>query len=167
MSDTEEKNSFQHSLSRGQEEVISFFCDGVRVLGLPRSIGEIYGLLYIYPDPLSLDDLVKRLGISKGSASQGLKFLRNLGAVHKHEVERKAYYTPELNLKQLVGGFIREEVGPHMESGAEKLKAIKTLLDKESDKSTEEFYKERHTKLSNWTKQAKIIFPLVQRVLGS
>ena len=32
--------------------------DGVKVLGLPRSIGEIYGLLFISRHPLSLDDLV-------------------------------------------------------------------------------------------------------------
>ncbi len=54
-------------------QVIELFVRGVRVLGLPKSVGEIYGLLYISPQPLSLDALVGRLRMSKGSTSQGLK----------------------------------------------------------------------------------------------
>ena len=57
------------------------------MLGLPKSIGEIYGLLYVTQEALSLDDLVSRLGISKGSTSQGLKMLRKLGAVREVEGE--------------------------------------------------------------------------------
>ena len=75
------------SLGPIETQVIQFFVDGVKVLGLPRSIGEIYGLLFISPDPLALDDLVERLGISKGSASQGLRALKTLGAVKEIEVE--------------------------------------------------------------------------------
>lgn len=71
----------QFELSEFESLVIEFFRDGVRLLGLPKSIGEIYGLLYVSQDALSLDDLVTRLGISKGSVSQGLKSLRELGAV--------------------------------------------------------------------------------------
>ncbi|MFN6016277.1 MAG: GbsR/MarR family transcriptional regulator, partial [Verrucomicrobiota bacterium] len=66
-----------------EREVLAVFVDGVRVLGLPPSIGEIYGLLFISQAPLSLDDLVKRLKISKGSASQGLRTLKSLGAVRE------------------------------------------------------------------------------------
>ena len=40
-----------------ERQVVEVFVDGVRVLGLPRSIGEIYGLLFISRSPLSLDDL--------------------------------------------------------------------------------------------------------------
>ena len=64
-----------------ESQVVAVFVDGVRVLGLPRSIGEIYGLLFISQSPMSLDDLVQRLDISKGSASQGLRMLKSLGAV--------------------------------------------------------------------------------------
>jgi len=154
-------------LSRVEEEVIAYFCDGVRVLGLPKSIGEIYGLLFISSAPLSLDDLVEKLGISKGSTSQGLKFLRNLGAIHREEVDRKSYYSPELNFKSLVGGFIKEEIQPHLKSGQEKLKLIKSTMEKEEDKETAELYSKRFDKMERWTKQAKVILPLLQRVLNS
>ncbi len=165
--DNEEHTDLEYSLTRTQEEVMSFFCDGVRVLGLPKSIGEIYGLLFISQDPLSLDDLVSKIGMSKGSASQGLKFLRNLGALEKVEKDRKAYYLPVTNLKSLVSGFIREEVVPHMDSGKEKLKKLKVVIENEQDSTNADFYEDRFDKLDRWTKQAKIILPLVQRVLGN
>lgn len=165
----EEMITLDKPLSRSEEEVISFFCDGCRVMGLPKSIGEIYGLLFISQEALSLDDLVERLTISKGSASQGLKFLRNLGALEMEERERKTFYSPVMNLKSLVGGFIKGEVMPHMESGKEKLKKMKGVFDKEveGDAALEEFYEDRYEKLDRWSKQAKVILPLVQRVLGS
>ena len=117
----------EKGLSEFEMQVIEFFCDGVKILGLPKSIGEIYGLLFISPDPISLDDLVCRLGISKGSASQGLRTLRELGAVKEADVAsgRRVYYEPDVELKQLVGGFIKEQVRPHLASGEEKLVSLK------------------------------------------
>ena len=71
----------RNGLTSIEMDVIGVFVNAVKLLGMPRSVGEIYGLLFITPEPLPLDALVVRLGISKGSASQGLKVLRGLGAV--------------------------------------------------------------------------------------
>ena len=57
----------QYELDPLERQVVAFFVDGVRVLGLPRSIGEIYGLLFISQTALSLDDLVNRLRYRKAS----------------------------------------------------------------------------------------------------
>src|SRR5881392_2903241 len=65
-----------------ETEIIDFFVQLSRLLGQPRSLAEIYGLLFISARPLSMDDLIERLQLSKGSASQGLKFLHSLGAIH-------------------------------------------------------------------------------------
>jgi hypothetical protein len=62
----------------------------VKIFGVPRSVGQIYGLLYSSREPLSFSDIVKRLGISKGSASQGLQLLRSLGAVNIADATRQA-----------------------------------------------------------------------------
>ena len=68
-------------LSALEVEVIDLFVAATRLLGLPRSLGEIYGLLFMAPKPLTFDQLVSRLRISKGSVSQGLKTLRAFGSV--------------------------------------------------------------------------------------
>jgi DNA-binding transcriptional regulator GbsR (MarR family) len=51
------------------------------------------------PRALSFDELGERLQISKGSVSQGLKVLRQLGAVKLHYVpgSRRDHYQPELS----------------------------------------------------------------------
>jgi DNA-binding transcriptional regulator GbsR (MarR family) len=151
-----------------ETQVIQFFVDGVKVLGLPRSIGEIYGLLFISPEPLALDDLVDRLGISKGSASQGLRALRDLGAVRETEVEnsRRVHFQADMELKRLVGGFIREQVRPHLESGTSKVSNLLGIAAQEEDPARREFYDARVKQLQYWIGRGKFVLPLLQKVLG-
>lgn len=151
-----------------ERQVIEVFVDGVRVLGLPRSLGEIYGLLFISPEPLSLDDLVDRLGISKGSASQGLRTLKELGAVTEDSVEgvRRTYYRAHAELKSLVGGFIREQVRPHLESGQLKVGRLLETVAGEEDSGLREFYDERVARLEGWMRRGRMVLPLLQKVLG-
>jgi HTH-type transcriptional regulator, glycine betaine synthesis regulator len=151
-----------------ERQVVDFFVDGVRVLGLPRSIGEIYGLLFISRAALSLDDLVQQLGISKGSASQGLRTLKSLGAVREVEggAERRTYYEPAVELKRLVGGFIREQIRPHMESGQSKITRLAATAREVTDPTQQKFLKERVERLQGWLKSGSRVLPLVQRILG-
>ena len=53
-----------------------------------------------------------------------------------------------------------------MESGKDRLKALEEEVAKEEDGIKQEFYDERVKKLERWLKQAKLVLPLVQRVLG-
>lgn len=154
-----------------EDQVISFFCDGVRLLGLPRSIGEIYGLLYVTESPLSLDDLVARLDISKGSVSQGLRQLRQIGAVIETTgpQARRVYYEPNIELKQLVSGFIKEQVRPHLASGETKLTGLRDQFELLTDHLPSEqvdFYEMRLSRLGRWTSRARLVLPVLQKLLG-
>lgn len=155
-------------LTNLQRQVVDFFVDGVRVLGLPRSLGEIYGLLFISNEPLSLDDLVCDLGISKGSVSQGLRTLRTLGAVREAPVngDRRTYYEPAVDLKRLVGGFIREQVRPHLDSGKTKLQSIADTASQTADPVAREFFNDRIERLESWMKRGRQVLPLLQKMLG-
>src|SRR5439155_9335517 len=55
-----------------EAEVIGLFVQLSRMLGQPRSYAEIYGLIFISARPINMEEMIERLGISKGSASQGL-----------------------------------------------------------------------------------------------
>jgi hypothetical protein len=52
-----------------EASMIEVFVRAASLVGLPRLIGEIYGLLYCASGPLTFDTLVARLNISKGSRS--------------------------------------------------------------------------------------------------
>ena len=56
-------------LSPLETEIIDFFVQLSRLLGQPRSLGEIYGLLFISERPLAMDDLIERLHATHGLTS--------------------------------------------------------------------------------------------------
>ena len=153
-----------------ESQVVAVFVDGVRVLGLPRSIGEIYGLLFISQNPLSLDDLVRRLDISKGSASQGLRMLKSLGAVREADGngggERRTYYEPATELKRLAGGFIREQVRPHLESGKTKIGRLADSTREVDDPDRRKFLTDRVERLEQWMRSGSKVLPILQKILG-
>ena len=158
------------AISPLEQQVIAVFVDGVKVLGLPRSIGEIYGLLFITPTPLSLDDLVQRLNISKGSASQGLRTLKSLGAVREAngngQSERRTYYEPAVELKRLVGGFIREQIRPHLDSGKSKINDLSAVANEVEDAEHRKFLHSRIDRLKHWMSTGGKVLPILQKMLG-
>ena len=157
-----------HDSQTIDEHLISFFQDGARMLGLPKSIGEIYGLLYVSRKPLTMLNLTEKLQISKGSTSQGLKMLRTFGAVNEVSIDndRKTYFEANYELKKLVGGFIREEIRPHLKSGQNKLQALEKELVDISDPEDLLFYKERIERLNRWSSRANKVLPVIQKLLG-
>ncbi len=65
--------------------------------GVNRSMARIHALLIVSEEPLSLDDITQRLGISRGNASMCLKELRNWRVVHRVHLrgQRRDYYVTE------------------------------------------------------------------------
>ena len=151
-----------------EEGLISFFVDGVRMIGLPPSVGQIYGLLFASPEPLALDDFVRKLSISKGSASQGLRGLRQLGAVREvaGPDERRTYFRAETQLKKLVGGFISEEIQPHLDSGRTKARGLQELLPQVESEELRDFYDGQIDQANRWMARARLVLPILKKVLG-
>jgi HTH-type transcriptional regulator, glycine betaine synthesis regulator len=125
-------------LTPGEQAVISVFVQLAQAMGMQRSLGEIYGLLYATPEALAFQDIVDRLGLSKGSVSQGLRFLRTVGAIKPVVVagDRREFFEPVLELRALVGGFLKERLNPELESWGVRAKALK-IEDFERAKSDE------------------------------
>ena len=149
-----------------EREVIELFVRMADVLNLPRSVGEIYGLLFISPEPLCLDDCRIRLNISKGSTSQGLKILRSFGAIRTVYIpgDRKDYYVAETSLRKMASGFAGEQIRPHVESGKERIERIRQLLFEQEE---QEELLEKVEILENWQKRAGKTLPLVLKLIGS
>jgi DNA-binding transcriptional regulator GbsR (MarR family) len=149
---------------------VSFFAEIVQLFGVPKSVGQIYGLLYASPEPLGFPDIVERLEISKGSASQGLQLLRSLGAICEAGVNgggglaRGVTYEPELSLRQLVTGVLRERIAPMASTGGDRLKRLKELA--EQAPANAKFYLGRAKQLETWRKRFTTVMPLLSALLG-
>ena len=62
--------------------------------------------------------------------------------------------------------FIREQVRPHLDSGQLKVGRLYETVAAEEDREIREFYDERVGKLDQWMKRARMMLPLMQKVLG-
>ena len=155
------------SLPEWRVAMIELFVGGAQLIGLPKSLGQIYGYLYSAVEPATMDQVIVDLGISKGSASQGLKFLRQLGAVKTQLIigDRRDHFVAEVRSKKLMGGFIREKLTPALEDGAERVGFIRELLAQEGLMG-DSVQKDQVVKLETWNKKLKMALPLIQKVLG-
>ncbi|MEM8754894.1 MAG: ArsR family transcriptional regulator, partial [Pseudomonadota bacterium] len=52
-----------------------------RVWGLPRSAGQIHGLLLAAAEPMSAEEISAALGLARSNVSTSLKELRSLGVI--------------------------------------------------------------------------------------
>src|SRR5882724_6614043 len=92
-----------------------------------RSIGQIYGLLYITPEPLSLEDIAKACRMSKGNASIHLRTLETWGAVHQSSRagSRKDYYSANTDLRSLAIRRLQEGVARRLDHASHRIQEIK------------------------------------------
>jgi DNA-binding transcriptional regulator GbsR (MarR family) len=107
-------------------DIIHLFVQLSRALGQPPSVAEIYGLLFISPNPLPQDDFIERLNLSKGSASQGLRYLLDLGAVRTVYVagDRRVHYEAVAELRNLANRFLRQHVLTYFDDSEDRLDRI-------------------------------------------
>ena len=147
-------------------ESIDFFVRLMGILGMPRSVGEIYGLLYFSEEALSMNKISSRLGISIGSASQGLKTLKSLKAIKTSYVagDRKDHYTAETEFRRLFSSFIQDEIMPHLESANNRIKRMESSLSE--DEKTSDFYLIRLDKLKKLTKTGRRLLPALSGILN-
>lgn len=162
-----ESDEDSNSLDELESELIELFTRMAQLVGLPKSIGQIYGLIYASPEPLNLDEVMSRLGISKGSASQGLKFLRSANAVRTVSVpgRRSDHYEPETSLRSLATGFLKEQIEPHLDHGLERLSRLRELA-ADPELQADDLLQERIQRLEKWHNRASSMMPWVLRFLG-
>jgi DNA-binding transcriptional regulator GbsR (MarR family) len=148
--------------------MIESFVRAAALIGLPRSIGEIYGLLYCAREPLNFDEIAERLSISRGSVSQGLKTLRQIGAVKVayRPGSRKDHFAPELSVERLVRGFVKDQVQPHLESAEERFAQAERSIAEEPDAERRRHAEQRLGTLRSWQRRAIKLIPLALTVLS-
>lgn len=153
-----------------QAHFIELFVSAADALGVPRSIGEIYGVIYASPRPLTFKEIVERLNLSKGSVSHGVRALRSLGAVRTAYVpgDRRDYFEPETELRNLVAGLLRDRINPHLEQGRQRLDRVRQEVASGRDLTSTEaqVLRARVTKLESWRRKGAMILPLVSKVMG-
>ncbi len=102
------------SLQAQMEEVSKDFINNLgRVadfFGFNRLMGQLYAVLFLSPEPLTLDDMVKKLESSKGNVSINIRALERWGLVQQiyKWADRKNYYEAEADIWKAISGILQE-----------------------------------------------------------
>ncbi len=99
--------------------------------GLNRLFGQIYILLYLTGDPLSLDAIAEQLGVSKASVSIACRQLESWGAVHRTWVkgDRRDYYLAETDFNRILGNGLLTSVTKKLDSAKVQIERSLALLE--------------------------------------
>jgi HTH-type transcriptional regulator, glycine betaine synthesis regulator len=84
-------------IEKSRQRVIESVGKNMDLYGVTLSIGHLYGHMYFYNNPVTLDDMSQILGMSKTSMSTGMRTLMDLKMVHKvwEKGARKDLYVVE------------------------------------------------------------------------
>ncbi len=162
-----ETNGDGARLKPAEVEIIHLFVQFARALGQPRSIAEIYGLLFASETPLPMEALIENLNLSKGSTSQGLKYLQDLGAVRTvyMAADRRTHYEAVAELRKLVGRFLRQQIMVHFDDSQNRLGRIAAHAQKLSD-AQRKHIQERIKLLRGWERTGRRLLPFILKMLG-
>ncbi len=135
------------------------------MLGIPKSVASIYGICFASPEPLSFGEIESRLDISKGSVSQGLRLLRQIGAIRPVFVDaaRLERYEPDIELRKLVLHYLEQRVSRQLAAGRGRLREIKAALP--GPAAGRAILKERVASLEGWHSKSAALLPLIKGAL--
>jgi len=136
--------------------------------GLNNVMAQLYAILYLSHKPLSLDDMVERLKISKGSVSVNIRALERYGAARKIWVKgssRKDYYEAETDTYKVIMDRVKLIVQIRLNEADDMVKSSSHALNSVNSTSTEEkeairVFKERLDKLRKLQNKAQTFFNL-------
>jgi HTH-type transcriptional regulator, glycine betaine synthesis regulator len=163
---SERMHQENYSLGEFQRRSISLFVNAASALSLPKSVGEIFGLYYSTEEPLSLNEVTAYLGISRGSASEGIRWLRGMGAL-KPVVRpgmRREHFTAETSLRKLASGYLKDRIDPHLSSGQALLRELGDAVD-ECERGSG-FQRSRANQVASWYRFIGRALPLVRALAG-
>jgi DNA-binding transcriptional regulator GbsR (MarR family) len=148
------------SLASHEIELAEFFVEMAGILGVPRSVAQIYALLYAADTALDFDQIQAKLGMSKGSVSQGLKFLRDHEMILSVKAKgvRRERWEPTPSLAASLVNLVRRQVLPALQQSTP---ALQRVLDGAQTAGASPDVLERLSRLKRWNARALELFPLM------
>jgi len=145
--------------------MVDFFVDAAELLGVPKSVAAIYGIVFASPVPLSFADIESRLDISKGSVSQGLRVLREVGAVKEvsAKTDKTELFEPDLEMRKLVARFLENRLAKQLGQGGSRLAALNKGVPGKNGEAAE--LRRRLKSLQDWHSKARALLPLAKTFL--
>ena len=109
--------------------------------GINRTMAQIHALLLISADPLTQDDMMEQLNISRGNTNMNIRELINWGLVERILLsgERKEYFTAEKDIWKVVKRIVKERKKRELEPMLQLLDKLEEVEGDKRDKNVRIF----------------------------
>lgn len=127
--------------------------------GINRTMAQVHALLLISPKPLTTEDIMADLSISRGNANMNLRELLSWDLIEKVLVpgDRKEYFTAEKDMWEIAKKVAKERKRRELEPVIKVLNRLEQVEDSEKEAEVKEF-KKRITELNEFvTKMDKSV----------
>lgn len=122
-----------------KEKFISTWGSLGSLWGINKAMAQIQSLLFISTKPLSMEDIMDELKISRGNTSMNLRQLMDWGIVTKELIpgERKEYFTTEKDVQELARHIAKERSRREIKPVIKILKEVSSIKDDGSEETKE------------------------------
>lgn len=126
-----------------KEKFISTWGSLGTLWGINKAMAQIQALLFISTKPLSMENIMEQLHISRGNTSMNLRQLMDWGIVTKELIpgERKEYFTTEKDVQELARIIAKERSRREIQPVVKILKEVSSIRD-DGTKKTQELIKQ-------------------------
>ena len=155
-------------LERAQHNFIEGIGHLSSTLGFSKIMGQLYALLYLSEKPLSLDEMVKKLAISKGSVSINIRELEEKGAVKKVWMRgsRKDFYKVGTDLVKIIRNRIALSTRWRMDEVKDIIQKSEELIQQAKEHSNDSEAKKRIKFYDQRLKEIKRLYKRAHFLLG-
>jgi len=111
-------------VAHAQQRVSDAMGDIAEFWGFTRTMGRIFGLVYMSPEPVDQSTVRSRLQISAGSASTTMTALLEWGVLHREG----RLYVAETNFFKLITAVLRQREAARVEQGIDAARQVVASL---------------------------------------
>lgn len=131
-------------------------------------MGAIFAVLYLAPNPLSLDEIVEQAGLTKGSISTNVRALSRMGLIHPvtRFGDRKDYYQAETDFYAAIRAILKERQNSEFDRAVASVKNTLQRLENGDTKNDQErkFMIERVSALNSFFSTLDSLFSAIARL---
>ncbi|MBB6370531.1 GbsR/MarR family transcriptional regulator [Chryseobacterium shigense] len=126
-------------LSEAKEKYIQTWGTFATNWGINRTMAQVHALLLASGKPLSTDEVMEQLEVSRGNANMNLRALIDWGIVRKEFIkgDRKEYFIAEKDIWYLFKQITKERRKREIEPVISFLEELKNIDDKDSEEAKE------------------------------
>ncbi|MBN8688037.1 MAG: MarR family transcriptional regulator [Chitinophagales bacterium] len=109
--------------------------------GINRTMAQIHALLLVSPDPLTQDDIMEELNISRGNTNMNIRELINWGLVERVLIsgERKEFFSAEKDIWKVVKQIVKERKKRELEPMLQLLDKLEAVEGDKKDRNVKTF----------------------------